>query len=132
MRFTTWLVSLGLGGVLGLACTQAFRSDAGPGTGKGAGKPAAQADDEVEIPLDQVPAAARAAAEKAVAGIAFTSAEREVENGVTVYCLMGSAAGKTYEVEVTAGGQVREVEQGDDDDDDGDDDDDDDGDDDGD
>ncbi len=79
------------------------------------------------VTLDQVPKAARKAAEAAVPGATFTSAEKEIEDGKTVYSLEGTAGGKPCEVEVTPDGKVTEIENGDDgeDEDDGDEDDDD-------
>ena len=67
-------------------------------------------DDEQDIDLKDVPEAAMAAAQQAVQGIEFTSAETEVEKGVTVYSLEGVAGGQEYEVEVTAEGKVLEIE----------------------
>jgi hypothetical protein len=77
----------------------------------------ADADDGTEevVALDSVPADALEAAKRAVPGIAFTVAEKEVEGGRTLYCLSGTADGKPWEVEVTPEGEVVEVEQGDDD-----------------
>jgi uncharacterized membrane protein YkoI len=75
------------------------------------------AEDEREIPLSEVPAAARAAAEGAVPGIRLTEAEVEEEGGRLVYELEGVADGKEYEIEVTAEGEVLEVEEAGDDDD---------------
>jgi len=84
---------------------------------------AAAEEEEVDVPLDQVPQNIKDAALAAVPGIVFTSAERETENGVVTYDLEGSLNGVAHEVEVTAAGVVVEIETGDDDDDDGDDDD---------
>jgi Peptidase propeptide and YPEB domain len=75
--------------------------------------------DEQEIDVDQVPAAARDAALAALPGFVIEEAEREVEDGVTLYSLEGTVGGDEYEVEVTAGGKVREIEPADDEDDDG-------------
>ncbi len=66
---------------------------------------------EKEIPLSDVPQAALTAAEGAVEGITLTEAETEEEDGQTVYILEGEAAGKVYEIEVTADGEVLEVEE---------------------
>lgn len=66
---------------------------------------------EKEIPLSQVPEAALTAAQGAVEGITLTEAEMETEDGQTVYLLEGEAAGKEYEIEVTADGKVLEVEE---------------------
>jgi uncharacterized membrane protein YkoI len=66
--------------------------------------------DEHEIPLTDVPAAALAAAERAVPGIRLTEAEVETEGGRLVYELEGFLDGKEYAIEVTADGDVLEVE----------------------
>jgi len=66
---------------------------------------------EKEIPLSQVPEPALTAAQGAVEGITLTEAEMETEDGQTVYVLEGEAAGKEYEIEVTADGKVLEVEE---------------------
>ena len=66
---------------------------------------------EKEIPLSQVPQPAIGATEGAVKGITLTEAEMEKKDGQTVYILEGEAAGKEYEIEVTADGKVLEVEE---------------------
>jgi hypothetical protein len=82
-----------------------------------AGRPVAKtAGADEDIPLDQVPEAARKAAEGAIPGATFTGAEKETEHGTTVYSISGTAGGKPCEVEVTADGKVTEIEQGEDDD----------------
>ncbi len=68
-------------------------------------------ENEKEIPLSEVPAAAVKAAQGEVEGINLTEAEVEEEDGETVYILDGTAAGKEYEIEVTAEGKVLEVEE---------------------
>lgn len=75
-------------------------------------------EEEVNVPLDEVPESIRDAAEAAVPGIVFSEAERETENGVVVYDLEGTANGVEYEVEVSEDGEVLEVEIENDDDDD--------------
>lgn len=81
-------------------------------------------EDEKEIPLSQVSAAAMEAAENTVENITITEAEiEEEEDGQTVYELEGIANGVEYEIEVTADGKVLEVEQEDEDNYDGEDDD---------
>jgi uncharacterized membrane protein YkoI len=80
---------------------------------------------EMVIALDMVPAKVMSAGEKAVPGIVFTRVERELENGVWVYDMEGTAKGVRYEIEVTADGKVLEIEEEDDDEGDDDDDDDD-------
>ncbi len=71
-----------------------------------------------EIPLDQVPANIKKAAQAALPGLVLEEAERETEDGTVVYSLEGTADGEEYEVEVSAAGKVLEVERDDDDDDD--------------
>ncbi|HEX5136679.1 MAG TPA: PepSY domain-containing protein [Planctomycetota bacterium] len=88
------------------------------------GAPVANEDGDEAVPLDQVPDAARKAAESAVPGATFTGAEKEVEHGATVYSLEGTVDGNPCEVEVTADGKVTEIEKDGDDDHDRDDDDD--------
>lgn len=85
--------------------------------------------EDEEIPLSEVPEHVRAAALAAVPGIVLEEAEREVEDGVAVYCLEGEADGRDYEIDVNADGVVLETEvddegpdEADDGDDDGDDD----------
>ncbi|TKJ37031.1 MAG: hypothetical protein CEE38_09005 [Planctomycetes bacterium B3_Pla] len=68
-------------------------------------------ENEKEIPLSEVPAAAVKAAQGAVEGVTLTEAEVEEEDGETVYILDGTADGKEYEIEVTAEGKVLEVEE---------------------
>ena len=70
---------------------------------------------DTAVALADVPAHVKEAALKAVPGLVLTKAETEVENGVTIYDLTGTAGGKEHEVEVTANGTVQEIESGDDD-----------------
>ena len=83
-------------------------------------------DGEEEIPLDQVPANVKNAAQAALPGFVLEGAERETEDGTVVYSLEGTADGEEYEVEVSAAGKVLEIEKEDDDEDDDNDDEDDD------
>jgi uncharacterized membrane protein YkoI len=71
-------------------------------------------DDESAVGLDQVPETVKAAALAAVPGLVLSSAETENEHGSLVYCLHGSVDGREYEVEVSASGEVLEIEQDDD------------------
>jgi len=82
-------------------------------------------DGERRIELSEVPDKVMEAAKQAVEGILLTAAEVEIERGVTIYELLGTAHGKRYEIEVTEDGRVIEVESEDHDDDDDDHDDDD-------
>jgi uncharacterized membrane protein YkoI len=67
-------------------------------------------DDEQEIDLASVPAAVKQAALAAVPGLKLTGAEKETEHGKLVYCLEGTADGEAVEVEVSASGDVLEIE----------------------
>lgn len=68
-------------------------------------------DDEEDIELSAVPAAAMMAAENAVPGFKAKSAEKETEDGRVVYEIEGKADGTEYEIEVTAEGEVLEIEE---------------------
>lgn len=73
-------------------------------------------DDEVEVALGDVPDAVKSAAIRAVPGLVLTKAEKETERGATVYSVEGTVDGIEYEVEVSASGDVTEIErEGDDD-----------------
>jgi hypothetical protein len=118
MRKALWLLVLP---PLSLALCSCAASSATPQSGGELSAPApagaslAEAgESEENVALDSVPSAVRTAAQGAVSGISFSGAERETENGATVYTLRGTANGKTYEVEVSAAGKVLEVEDGDD------------------
>lgn len=69
-------------------------------------------DDELELPLEAIPAHVLDAARAAVAGVEFSEAEVEA---VLVYELEGTVDGREVEIEVTAEGQVIEVEDEEDD-----------------
>ena len=90
-----------------------------------AGHVAATADDDedddgqdVNVALADVPEALKQAALAAVPGLVLTGAEREVEDGATLYSLEGMAGGEAVEVEVRTDGKVLEIERGEDEDDD--------------
>jgi uncharacterized membrane protein YkoI len=107
-----------------VACAQTRSSDREAAAPNDTARPVAKtAGADEDIPLDQVPAAAMKAAEGAVPGATFTSAEKETEHGTTVYSIAGTSGGKPCEVEVTADGKVTEIDLEDDEeeDDDGDD-----------
>jgi len=72
-------------------------------------------EEEQAIALDQVPADILAAAQAALPGAVFTSAELEQEGGLFVYCLEGYVGDERVEVEVAADGRVLEIERGEDD-----------------
>ena len=67
---------------------------------------------EQSVPLSEVPDLVLKAAREAVAGIVFTEAEVEEEDGRRVYEIEGEADGKEYEIEVTEDGEVLEIEEG--------------------
>jgi uncharacterized membrane protein YkoI len=67
---------------------------------------------EWSITMDHVPANVLAAAQAAVPGAEFTSAEFEIENGKVLYSLAGTVGGERVEVELAADGRVLEVERG--------------------
>ena len=73
--------------------------------------------DEVEVALDQVPAAIKKAAEAAVPGFVLSEAEQETEEGALHWCLEGEANGEAVEVELDENGKVLEIERGEEDDD---------------
>ena len=64
------------------------------------------------VPLDEVPQGVTAAALAAGPGFVVEVAEKELEDGVAVYCLQGTAAGEAIEIDLTADGEVLEVEPG--------------------
>jgi len=67
-----------------------------------------------KIALADVPEHVKQAALNAVPGLVLTEAEQEIENGVTIFSLAGTVAGKRHEVEVSADGKVGEIEADDD------------------
>jgi hypothetical protein len=73
--------------------------------------PARAEEQEIKIALDKVPAKILDAARKAVPGIQLACAAKETEKGQTVYELVGTHQGRTYEIEIDAGGKVLEVER---------------------
>lgn len=68
--------------------------------------------EEWTISIDQVPAQVLEAAQAAVPGAEFTSAEFEIEDGKVLYSLEGTVGGERVEVELAADGSVLEVERG--------------------
>ena len=64
-----------------------------------------------KIDLAKVPAVVKQAADHAAPGVTWTKATKEVEDGKTIYELVGKdAKGREVEVEVTPQGKVIEVE----------------------
>ena len=69
------------------------------------------ADDDIEIPMNEVPELVLAAALNAMPGIKLSEAEYEMENGQQVYELEGELNGVEYEIEVSSAGEVLEIEE---------------------
>lgn len=72
-------------------------------------------DDDVTVPISEVPAKVLDAANSRVPGGEITAVEMDVEDGVTIYDVIKVVDGVRYEIEVTADGVVNEVEKGDED-----------------
>lgn len=65
---------------------------------------------DTEVTLDQVPAIVKAAALKAVDGLELLAVEQDIEDGLLVYGLVGTADGQTYVLVVDANGELLNVE----------------------
>jgi len=76
----------------------------------------AEKEEEEDIALSKVPKKVLEAAQKAVPGITLTEAEVEKTSKGLVYELEGTLDAKEYEIEVSAAGEVLEIEQEDDED----------------
>ena len=63
-------------------------------------------DEEQVIPLADIPSVVLEAAKQAVPGLVPDSAELDTSSGETVYDVHGLVDGRTWEVEVSAAGQV--------------------------
>ena len=120
MKSTAWILGL----LIGLVVTGCYDSaTAVDGTRPVVDMAAVDADSddgEEEIPLDQVPANVKNAAQAVLPGLVLKEAEREIKDGTVVYSLQGTADGGEYEVEVSAAGKVLEIEKENDDEDDND------------
>jgi uncharacterized membrane protein YkoI len=103
-----------LGVCMALGCSQMSDPLNSPSAARGSAL-ADERDGEERISLDDVPANIKQVAQDRVPGIVLEAAARETENGTLVYELTGTANGERYEIEVTAAGQVTEVEHGDED-----------------
>ncbi len=118
MKSTLWILGLLIGFVATGCYDSAIAVDDTRSVVAMAAVDADSDDGEEKIPLDQVPADVKNAAQAALPGLVLEEAERETEDGTVVYSLEGTADGEEYEVEVSAAGKVLEVERDDDDDDD--------------
>ncbi len=68
-------------------------------------------DNEIEIPLSEVPANIITAVQNTLPGISLTEAEKEVEHGIVVYELEGVLLnGKQYEIKIEEDGTIISVE----------------------
>ncbi|MEJ2534095.1 MAG: PepSY domain-containing protein [Gammaproteobacteria bacterium] len=66
---------------------------------------------ERNVPLSEVPPNVLSATKGAVPGLLIDEIELEEEDGVEVWEFEGMAGGKRYEVEISASGEVLEVEE---------------------
>ena len=64
-----------------------------------------------EIALDKVPQAVIQAANAELPGFKISEASMETEDNMTVYELEGEVSGKKYEIELSADGQILEIEE---------------------
>ena len=67
-------------------------------------------DDEIDVPVDELPDNIKQAVEAAVPGGDITEAELEMEDGQQVYEVTVEKDGQEFEVEVSKDGEVLEVE----------------------
>lgn len=66
---------------------------------------------EIEVPLPEVPANIITAVQNTLPGISLTEAKKEVEHGVVVYELEGVLLnGKQYEIKIEEDGTIISVE----------------------
>ena len=68
-------------------------------------------EEEVVVALADVPRIVLEAAQAALPGVVLTEAEMEQEDGQTVYSLSGTLDGEDIEIEISATGQVLEIER---------------------
>ena len=111
--------------LLTVACASGQGTDPGASGDPAEANTALVADDDEDgeeqeseqvVSLASVPAAAKQAALDAVPGLVLHEAEEERHRGEIAWCLHGTADGVFTEVEVTASGEVLEIEQGEEDD----------------
>ena len=67
-------------------------------------------DDEIDVPVDELPDHIKEAVESAVPGGKITEAELEMEDGQQIYEVTVEKDGKEFEVEVSKDGEVLEIE----------------------
>lgn len=98
-------------GLFAAGCAQPRHEDGNAKVDEAARPVAKTAARDEAVPPGQVPEVVMKAALAAVPGFTLKSAEKEIENGTTVYSLEGTAGGKECDIEVTADGKVTEVER---------------------
>ena len=76
----------------------------------GYGEEAEDEDEEIDVPVDELPDNIKQAVESAVPGGKITEAELEMEDGKQIYEVTVEKDGKEFEVEVSKDGEVLEVE----------------------
>ena len=76
----------------------------------GYGEEAEDEDDEIDVPVDELPDNIKQAVESAVPGGKITEAELEMEDGQQIYEVTVEKDGKEFEVEVSKDGEVLEIE----------------------
>jgi hypothetical protein len=67
--------------------------------------------DEKKIPIDRIPEPVMKAVKARLPGAEIRSAEKEVEDAVTVYDLELTCKGRKYEMDVKADGTITEIEK---------------------
>ncbi len=68
-------------------------------------------DNEIEIPLSEVPTNIVNIVQNTLPGISLTEAEKEVNKDVVIYELEGKLLnGKEYEIEITESGTILKIE----------------------
>jgi len=67
--------------------------------------------DEIEIPISEVPADIITIVQNILPGIALSEAEKELEGETVIYELEGKLInGKQYEIEITESGEIIKIE----------------------
>ncbi len=68
-------------------------------------------DNDIEIPLSEVPASVITIVQNTLPGITLTEAEKEHKDGSVIYELEGKLInGKEYEIEITESGTILKIE----------------------
>ena len=68
-------------------------------------------DNDIEIPLSEVPTSIVTIVQNTLPGISLTEAEKEVNKDVVIYELEGKLIdGKEYEIEITESGTILKIE----------------------